>query len=77
MPTLIVGHHGEPLHPFSDSGGLAEEMPNAELVEANSLVEWRLRPARLDETLADFLDHVWSESARQRWRRRVDGAAAS
>jgi pimeloyl-ACP methyl ester carboxylesterase len=59
-PALIVGHPRDPLHPFSDSGMLAEELPNAELVEANSILEWRLNPARLDEELAAFLDEVWA-----------------
>lgn len=61
VPTLIVGHTRDPLHPFSDSGMLAEEIPSATLIEANSILEWRLRPERLDEDLADFLDQVWAE----------------
>ena len=42
QPTLVIGHHADPLHPFSDSGMLAEELPNARLIEANSILEWRL-----------------------------------
>ncbi|HEU5143084.1 MAG TPA: alpha/beta hydrolase [Solirubrobacterales bacterium] len=61
QPTLIVGHPRDPLHPFSDSGMLAEELPNGRLVEANSPLEWRLRPQRLTAELADFLDEAWSE----------------
>lgn len=60
QPTLIVGHPRDPLHPFSDSGMLAEELPNGHLVEANSILEWRLRPERLTGELARFLDLVWS-----------------
>jgi pimeloyl-ACP methyl ester carboxylesterase len=59
QPTLIVGHTRDPLHPFSDSGMLAEELDNATLVEANSILEWRLTPKRLDEELSEFLDQVW------------------
>jgi pimeloyl-ACP methyl ester carboxylesterase len=59
QPTLIVGHHADPLHPFSDSGMLAEELPNARLIEANSILEWRISPERLDDELARFLDEVW------------------
>ncbi|HEX6689172.1 MAG TPA: alpha/beta hydrolase [Solirubrobacterales bacterium] len=59
-PALIVGHSRDPLHPFSDSGMLAEELPRAQLVEANSILEWRTRPNRLDEELARFLNEVWS-----------------
>jgi pimeloyl-ACP methyl ester carboxylesterase len=57
-PTLIVGHPRDPLHPFSDSGMLAEELPQARLVEANSVLEWRLRPKRLTRELAAFLAEV-------------------
>ncbi len=59
QPTLIIGHHADPLHPFSDSGMLADELPNARLVEANSIMEWRLAPERLDDELGAFLDEVW------------------
>ena len=61
QPTLIVGHPRDPLHPFSDSGMLAEELANARLVEANSILEWRLSPERLNAELAAFLTQVWSE----------------
>jgi pimeloyl-ACP methyl ester carboxylesterase len=59
QPTLVIGHHADPLHPFSDSGMLAEELPNSRLIEATSILEWRLSPARLDNELAKFLDEVW------------------
>lgn len=57
--TLIVGHPRDPLHPFSDSGMLLEELPNSRLVEANSILEWRLNPDRLNDELSDFLEEVW------------------
>jgi pimeloyl-ACP methyl ester carboxylesterase len=60
-PTLIVGHTLDPLHPFSDSGMLAEELPEATLIEAKSILEWRVAPKRLDGELADFLDGVWAQ----------------
>ena len=59
-PTLIVGHHRDPLHPFSDSGMLIEELPNSVLIEADSIVEWRVRPKRLDAGLVAFLDEIWA-----------------
>ena len=64
-PALIVGHSRDPIHPFSDSGMLAEELPNATLVEANSILEWRIAPRRLDGELASFLDQVWADRDRQ------------
>jgi pimeloyl-ACP methyl ester carboxylesterase len=59
QPALVIGHHADPLHPFSDSGMLAEELPNARLIEASSILEWRLSPERLDAELAKFLEDVW------------------
>ena len=64
QPTLVIGHHADPLHPFSDSGMLCEELPNARLIEASSIIEWRSSPDRLDAELAAFLDEVWGGPAR-------------
>jgi pimeloyl-ACP methyl ester carboxylesterase len=64
--TLVIGHRRDPVHPFSDAGMLAEELPNARLIEANSLVELRLKPARLTNEIAGFLDEVWSSRSRRR-----------
>jgi pimeloyl-ACP methyl ester carboxylesterase len=58
-PTLILGHGRDPVHPFSDAGMLAEEMPNARLIEADSVVELAMRPERLTNEIAAFLDEVW------------------
>jgi pimeloyl-ACP methyl ester carboxylesterase len=62
--TLVVGHPRDPLHPFSDSGMLLEELPNARLVEANSILEWRLDPERLNAELTAFLEEVWAPKLR-------------
>ena len=61
----MIGHPNDPLHPFSDADMLVEEMPNARLVDANSILEWRLSPKRLDDELAAFLDQVFAESERR------------
>jgi pimeloyl-ACP methyl ester carboxylesterase len=58
QPALIVGHPADPIHPFSDAGMLLEEMPNARLVEAKSILEWRVS-SRLDDPLADFVEESW------------------
>src|SRR6185312_12926780 len=58
-PTLILGHGRDPVHPFSDAGMLAKEMPHARLIEAHSLVELRMKPERLTGEIAGFLDDVW------------------
>ncbi len=62
QPALIVGHQRDPVHPFSDSGMLADELPQSQLVEASSLLEWRIAPKRLTGELARFLDAVWGRS---------------
>ncbi len=61
-PTLVLGHPRDPVHPFSDAGMLAKEMPNARLLEANSLLELRLQPERLTGEIAAFVDEVWRKS---------------
>ena len=59
VPTLVLGHTRDPVHPFSDAGMLAREMPNARLIEADSLVELRTSPERLTNEIAGFLEDVW------------------
>lgn len=64
-PTLVIGHPSDPLHPFSDAGMLTEELENARLIDANSILEWRLQPGRLDDILAEFLGRAWSTGANE------------
>lgn len=59
QPTLVIGHPSDPIHPFSDADRIARELPHARLVTASSMLEWRVRPARLDRELLSFLDEVW------------------
>lgn len=66
QPALIVGHPNDPLHPFSDAGMLASELPNAHQIDADSILEWRLRPDRLNAEMAAFLDRVWAEADEER-----------
>jgi pimeloyl-ACP methyl ester carboxylesterase len=65
-PTLILGHQRDPVHPFSDAGMLASELPEARLLEAESLVELRLQPDRLTGEIGAFLDDVWAAPAARR-----------
>ena len=60
LPTLIVGHGSDPIHPFTDADMLNAELPTSRLVEARSIAEWRIAPKRLDAELVRFLDEVWS-----------------
>jgi pimeloyl-ACP methyl ester carboxylesterase len=63
LPALVIGHPAGPLHPFSDSDMLAEEMPGARLVNAESIFEWRVSPKRLDDELAAFVADVYADRA--------------
>jgi pimeloyl-ACP methyl ester carboxylesterase len=67
-PALVIGHPRDPVHPFSDAGMLASELPNARLVNAHSILELRMRPARLTGKIATFVDECWDAA---------DGASAS
>jgi pimeloyl-ACP methyl ester carboxylesterase len=66
QPTLIVGHPRDPLHPFSDSGMLSEELENAHLIEACSIFEWRTHPERLNAELSEFLVEVWAKPKKKK-----------
>ena len=55
----MLGHPRDAIHPFSDAKMLAEELPNGRLIEADSLFELRLRPQRLTNEIAAFLDECW------------------
>ena len=58
--ALVIGHSRDPVHPFSDSDMLVRELPNSRLVEASSILELRLTPARLTEEIASFVDECWA-----------------
>lgn len=60
IPSLIVGHERDILHPFSDAEALARELQNGELVQANSFFELRFPPNRLSDMICDFLDEAWA-----------------
>ena len=68
-PALVLGHRRDPVHPFSDAGMLAEELPNGRLLEATSRVELRMRPERLTGEIASFLDEVWATRSDGRAKR--------
>jgi pimeloyl-ACP methyl ester carboxylesterase len=68
-PTLVIGHRHDIIHPFSDAGMLADELPNGRLLQANSIVELRLAPERLTDEIAAFLDECWRPRAAKGRRR--------
>ena len=69
MPALVIGHHIDPVHPFSDAGVLTDELPHARLVEASNILELRLRPERLTAEIAGFVAECWSPRAVAKPRR--------
>jgi pimeloyl-ACP methyl ester carboxylesterase len=65
-PALVVGHPSDPIHPAADAAMLAEELPNARFVRARSILEWRVRPERLNREAADFALACWATPRRAR-----------
>ncbi len=65
-PALVVGHPSDPIHPAADAAMLAEEMPHATFVQARSILEWRVRPDRLNRAAADFALGCWREARARR-----------
>ncbi|TMM14434.1 MAG: alpha/beta hydrolase [Actinobacteria bacterium] len=60
VPTLVLGHRNDLIHPLNDATNLVRELPNAHLVRARSPLELRLWPDRLTGEMAEFLAEVWS-----------------
>ncbi len=58
-PALVIGHQFDLVHPFSDAGMLAEELPHGSLMQAHSLIELRVAPKRLTDEIGAFLDECW------------------
>jgi pimeloyl-ACP methyl ester carboxylesterase len=72
QPTLIIGHHRDPIHPFSDAGMLVQELPNARLCEASHILELRFNPERLSAEISDFVRECWAPRVqRSRAKRRT------
>jgi pimeloyl-ACP methyl ester carboxylesterase len=73
--TLVIGHYRDPIHPFSDSDMLVREMPNAELVQASSILELRLTPERLTNEIVTFVEACFRPPAQRDTRRRSGSAS--
>jgi pimeloyl-ACP methyl ester carboxylesterase len=69
-PTLVIGHPRDPVHPFSDSDMLLQELPKARLVEASSILELRISPERLTGEITAFIDECWGGGPHRSVRRR-------
>jgi len=64
--TLVIGHPRDPVHPFSDADMLARELPHAQLIDANSILELRVAPERLTHEIARFVDECWRPTRARR-----------
>ncbi len=73
-PALIIGHALDPIHPFSDSDMLVQELPDARLVEASSILELRLSPERLTGEIVVFIDECWEGAGERHAARRRRGS---
>src|SRR4051812_45967429 len=73
IPSLVIGHRRDPVHPFSDAGMLVDELPQGRMLEAESIVELRFSPDRLTNEIAGFIDDCWRAKVRSGGRRRAAG----
>ncbi|HWD02389.1 MAG TPA: alpha/beta fold hydrolase [Amycolatopsis sp.] len=58
-PALVIGHEGDPIHPFGDADILAADLPNGEFLQARSPVELRFDPKRLTSAIKDFAERCY------------------
>lgn len=70
-PALVVGHPGDPIHLSADAEMLADELPRGRFLAASSILEWRVRPERLDSEAVRFAREAWQEARPQRRRGRA------
>lgn len=54
VPTLIIGHPGDFLHPFDDAEALSRQIPGARFLAAKSILELRTKPQRLLPDIVRF-----------------------
>jgi pimeloyl-ACP methyl ester carboxylesterase len=73
--TLVIGHYRDPIHPFSDSDMLVRELPNAQLVQASSVLELRLTPERLTGEIVRFVERCFKPKRGASGRRRAASAS--
>ena len=70
-PALVIGHQRDPVHPFTDAGMLADELPNGRLLQASSILELRVAPQRLTDEIAAFIDECWKPKPAARRARKA------
>lgn len=68
VPALVIAHRRDYSHAISDAYSLVDELANARLIRAKSIVELRARPERLTREIVQFLGECWPSSERGRAR---------
>lgn len=58
VPTLVIGHRHDAMHPVSDAAEVAGEVPEASLEVVSSIAELRLRPGRYAALVGSFLERI-------------------
>ena len=58
VPSLVVTHDGDPLHPARDARALARALPDARVVAGRVFGDLRLRPGALADAVGGFADEV-------------------
>jgi pimeloyl-ACP methyl ester carboxylesterase len=59
VPTLVLAHTNDLIHPLNDARNLAAQLPASRLVRAHSPLELRLLPQRLTREISAFLSELW------------------
>lgn len=58
VPTLIIAHNYDLIHPHTDARNLARQLPDAQLIYARSMLELRIKPERLMRQITEFLQQA-------------------
>ncbi|HZT67766.1 MAG TPA: alpha/beta fold hydrolase [Acidimicrobiales bacterium] len=58
VPTLVIAHRHDPMHPVDDARTVADAVPGARLEVVSSMAELRLRPGRYAEIIGGFLREI-------------------
>jgi pimeloyl-ACP methyl ester carboxylesterase len=55
VPTLVIGHRHDPLHPLDDARHIISTVPDSRLLVMATQADLRLRPGRYAELIGEFL----------------------
>ncbi len=64
-PAIVIGHPHDPVHPAADAHLLADQLPHGRFLAAESIVEWRARPRRINAEVFRFLSEVFPAAERR------------